>query len=447
MSRLNVLDSISEVGMLAEPSSPADLLTPEEAAVLLRISGATIRRWIKIGTLPAFKIGTRLRIAKADVLAMLKPVPPEDATPPSKVNLNGESDWVEKVLAKAKIRKFRFTCPTAEELSHAPAPRSILDSKNLPVTQRRAMTVRELVATWYVTDPRGWQDGEVIRTIRACEPMLRLFGLINVREFNASHLEMLQYAMLTTEWMTPEEREQNGDWSRGYINANLDRVRRLFRWAEAKGHANPGTWQHLKSVMPIKRNDRRVRNTPPRKPCDWDKQVIPAMAKMYPQVRAMVLVQFYGGMRPGEAVSMRRSEIDLNGPQGTWVYRPGKHKGSYWGQELAKVLGPKAQEALSPWLLEARFDGFVFPAVLDRWNRGHFTVEGFCRAVSDACEKANVERFTPYQLRHLCRLRVTRAFSLDHARAVLGHTSLGMSAEYAKGIDIETAAEVAVAVG
>lgn len=297
-------------------------------------------------------------------------------------------------------------------------------------------TIAELVAVWYVADPRGREDGEVIRTARACVKLVELFGETQARDFTAMRLEEIQVAMLDL-----------GTWSRGYVNSNIDRIRRVFRWAETKGHVAPGTWQHLKAVAPIRRNNRRARNTAPRKPCDWERQVVPAMEWMYPQVKAMVLVQFYGGMRPGEIVTMRRSEIDQAGPEGCWVYRPATHKGTHRGQELAKVLGPQAQAVLGPWLLRAEPAGFVFPPVRDRYGLGRFRVEGYHRSICDACTIARVERFTAYQLRHLAKMLATRAFGLDDARAYLGQLSLGATALYARQQDLEAAAKVARKIG
>jgi integrase len=168
---------------------------------------------------------------------------------------------------------------------------------------------------------------------------------------------------------------------------------------------------------------------------------------MFPQVRAMVLTQFYAGMRPGEVVAMRRHEVNTVGPEGTWIYCPEKHKGTHRGQKLAKVIGSQGQEALASWLLKAEPEGYVFPPVRDRWGRGHFRVEGYYRSICEACQAAGVERFTPYQLRHLAKQIATREFGLDAARAYLGQLSIGATALYAAQQDLAEAVKVAKKIG
>lgn len=42
-------------------------LTPQEVSAILRVSVYTVRRWIKDGDLPAYKIGRGWRIREADI--------------------------------------------------------------------------------------------------------------------------------------------------------------------------------------------------------------------------------------------------------------------------------------------------------------------------------------------------------------------------------------------
>jgi integrase len=305
-------------------------------------------------------------------------------------------------------------------------------------------TVEGLVAAWLRADPRGADHQEVIAILRACVPLVRLFGQTRADEFTARRLSALQDAMATCSWMTPEERERLGDWSRGYVNAQLKRLLRVFRWGEAQGHCSPGTWEHLKTVPPLKANDRRVRTTAPVRPVEWE-VVVRTLPFLSPVVAAMVTVQYHAAMRPQDVCTMHKSEIREDELPGVWTYRPGTHKNLHRGHLLVKVLGPKAQAALLPWYAVAT--GYIFPTHKKRYARGHYTVEGYGRAVTRACELAKVERWSPMQLRHAARLMATRAGGLDAARALLGHSSMSMSAHYAAGVDLATAAEVARKIG
>jgi excisionase family DNA binding protein len=47
-------------------------LTPEEIAAKLRVSIATVRRWIKAGQLPALRVGRQYRVEEPAYEAFLK---------------------------------------------------------------------------------------------------------------------------------------------------------------------------------------------------------------------------------------------------------------------------------------------------------------------------------------------------------------------------------------
>lgn len=307
-------------------------------------------------------------------------------------------------------------------------------------------TVNALVAAWLHADPRGKNHPEVERVVRACVPLCRMFGETQANEFRAVRLRALQDTMATQSWMTKEEKAKCGPWSRGYVNKNIQRVVSVFRWGESSERVPAGTTEHLKTVPMLKANDKRVKSLPPRAPVDWESQVQPCLPFLPPQVAAMVQVQYHAGLRPSEVCSMRRSEIERHEVHDVWLYRPGSHKNAHRGIGLVKVLGPQAQAAALPWLMAADPDGYVFPPMKRRYS-ACYHVEGYGRAIARACIAAKVKHWSAYQLRHACRLRVTREFSLDAARAVLGHSTVTMSAQYAAGVDIETASKVARKIG
>jgi len=55
--------------MATTPSGlpPQPFLTPQEVSSLLQISVYTVRRWIKQGELPAYKVGRLWRIKNSDL--------------------------------------------------------------------------------------------------------------------------------------------------------------------------------------------------------------------------------------------------------------------------------------------------------------------------------------------------------------------------------------------
>lgn len=64
-------------------TAPIDLssqpfLTPQEVSELLQVSVYTVRRWIKQGELPAYKVGRLWRITKGDLNTWLDQQRPLD---------------------------------------------------------------------------------------------------------------------------------------------------------------------------------------------------------------------------------------------------------------------------------------------------------------------------------------------------------------------------------
>jgi integrase len=225
------------------------------------------------------------------------------------------------------------------------------------------------------------------------------------------------------------------------VNRNVGRVRTLWRWAEREGLVPRGSWEHLRTLEPLPLNSRKVRHTEKRKPATWD-QLVKLLPHVHPTVAAMLEVQWYTGMRPNELVRLRVRDIDRAGPLNCWLYLLEQDKSSWRGQGAEPVVfGPRAQQVLLP-LLERPPDAYLFPPIRKR-SSPHFTVASYSQAVRRACVKYGVERFCPYALRHSARQRITRELSLDHARSVLRHKSIGTTNDYGAQVDLHLAAEAA----
>lgn len=317
-----------------------------------------------------------------------------------------------------------------------------------PAPERR-QTVADLVAMWIADAKRnGFAAKELVQIELAIKPLDRLFGATFADEFTAARLESLRDAMISASWMTDAERaiRKHPGWSRGYTTHQIARIKRLFRWGEARGHIPKGTWEHLKTLGPIARNA-KVRTTVKRKPIDFDAQVKPCLKHMPPQVAAMVQVQYLAGMRPGEVVRMRRNEIDTTMVEGVWLYRPASHKGEWRGDELVKVIGPRGQAVLAPWLMAAEPDGYVFPPLRNRYKRGCYEVEGYGRAIARACERAGVERWSAYDLRRGASNLAETVGDISDAAAFLGHRDLETTKIYLSKQNLAKAAAVARLIG
>jgi excisionase family DNA binding protein len=68
-------DNTAIDGAAKPPTSADQLLTVAEIATILRMNQQTIRNWIDAGTLPAIRIGRRVRIRRADFNALVSAHP------------------------------------------------------------------------------------------------------------------------------------------------------------------------------------------------------------------------------------------------------------------------------------------------------------------------------------------------------------------------------------
>lgn len=154
-----------------------------------------------------------------------------------------------------------------------------------------------------------------------------------------------------------------------------------------------------------------------------------------------------------------------------WEYRPVSHKTAQLGKGRVIFIGPKAQDALRPYLIRPD-DQHCFRPVDSETKRRRalndarktplscgnkpgsnrrrrpahqpgeaYQKDALNRAVRRAVDKLNEERkcnglepiprWTPYQLRHAWGTRVRKDFGLEHAQCVLGHSQAKVTEIYA----------------
>jgi integrase len=143
-------------------------------------------------------------------------------------------------------------------------------------------------------------------------------------------------------------------WCRTYVNHQVDRVRRMFRWAVSEELVSGDLYHALQAVAGLRRGLPGVRESNPVRPVP--QTVVGATLPFMPAaVQAMVQLQLLTGARPGEVCRLRALDLDMSGR--VWVYRPGsdrgkhgEHKTAHHGHERLVYLGPQAQLILRPWL-------------------------------------------------------------------------------------------------
>jgi integrase len=216
-------------------------------------------------------------------------------------------------------------------------------------------------------------------------------------------------------------------WSRSYVNAQVGRLRRMFRWGAEQELVGGGVWQALAAVRGLARGRTKARETEPVGPVP-DADVEATLPHLAGHWAAMVRFQRPTGCRPQDVLGLTGAELDRSAD--VWVYRPGAHKGAWRGKVREVFVGPRAQAVLAPWLLKAG-DGRVWP----------YTISGYAGAIEKAARKAGVAHWSPNRLRHSCATEVRTRYGLEAAQVYLGHDRADVTQTYAErnrqlGLDV-----------
>jgi integrase len=210
------------------------------------------------------------------------------------------------------------------------------------------ISVNELIlAYWptveaYYRRPDGTATSEVENIRLALRPLKALYGHTPAADFDSLALEAVRGEMI------------RAGRCRSRINRDVARIKRLFKWGGAKKHVPAAVWHGLLTVENLHAGRSEAKERPPVQPVA-EEVVNATLPFLRPQPAAMVLLQLYTGMRPGEVIVMRTMDLEMAGP--VWTYRPGsergpagQHKTAHRGHQRVIHLGPRAQEVLKPWL-------------------------------------------------------------------------------------------------
>lgn len=373
------------------------------------------------------------------------------------------------------------------EFTANPAP-------NVTANATEKITVVEVIdAYWLHAQCYYRKDGKPTRQLDAIRlalrPVRRLYGTSPAVSFGPLALRAIQQQLVET------------GCSRLYVNRQVEKVKRMFKWAVSVEMLPPATYQALATVPGLKKGRTKAHETEPVQPVP--DATVDATLPHLPQVVAdMVRFEQFTGCRPGEACMIRPCDVDRSDE--IWQYRPESHKTEHHGRERIIYVGPKAQQVLLPYLLrDAQVPCFqpveseqkrrdvlrtrrktrVQPSQQNRRKarpkcvpKTAYTKDSYNRAIQRACEVAfgmpkelrNVSKklpdserkrllklaaewraancWSPNQLRHSKATEIRREFGLEAAQVVLGHAKADVTQIYAER-DSRLGAEVARRIG
>jgi integrase len=304
--------------------------------------------------------------------------------------------------------------------------------------------LKEIILGYYEDAERKLPRAEADKVRGSLKVIRRLYGERPAVEFNA-----MAYAAVRDELV------KSGN-SISTVRCRLSIVRRMLAWGIVRELVPDRVLNVIRAFEmeePLRVGQAGVRG-PKRVMPVPEEHLRAVLPHVPPPVADMLMVQFYSGCRPGEACRMTTAEIDRSGP--IWFYRPAKHKTARLGKARAIALGPQAQEILTPRLRPDAPDLPLFPPeegyrsthklTRPRRFRPTYTKNTYAQAVTRGCERAGIPAFRPNRVRHLAASRIRKAFGLEAAQVMLGHSRADVTQIYAEKND-EMASRVAGEIG
>jgi len=263
----------------------------------------------------------------------------------------------------------------------------------------------------------------------AVKILLQLYSGITVDSFTPKCLAAVQHQFVQQVDINGKPR------SRQYCNSLTYYIRKMFRWGVAQELVTPCTADALKYVPALRQGRTTAPESTPREDV-LDEVVDATLPYLLPTVAAMVQVQRWATMRPGEVCWMRVGDIDTTRNDGVWLYHPTKHKGSWRGHGRIIPLGKPEQAIILPYLEGKTAEQPVFYTEHGR----QYTSKPYRSAVARGIKKANrrlpkdqrIPHWFPYQLRHagVTELVAENDGDLNVARAVAGQKSINVTHGY-----------------
>lgn len=280
--------------------------------------------------------------------------------------------------------------------------------------------------------------------------LVSMYGRKRVVDFGAPDLLTLQSEMLNGSHCRQS-------WSPQYVNKQIGRIKRMFRWAVPRRYSPAIVRHDLDCVdpLPVERN--------PVHPVALE-QVHAIHPYVSPQVWAIIELQLLTGARPGEIVQMRAIDVDTT--QDPWAYQPSKHKNKHRGKERTIWLGSNAQQIVQQFMTNRSVNAPLFsareavesfrrarhatritplscgntPGTNRRETKGRvakdvYTTESYGNAIRRACRLANIPAWSPNQLRHTFATQIRAEFGIDVASTLLGHSRIETTQIYAERND------------
>lgn len=249
--------------------------------------------------------------------------------------------------------------------------------------------------------------------------MVQLLALYDVTEANAFTPEMLRDVR---DAMTRDELSKN------VINQRVGRIRRMFRWGVTERAVRGEVLTDLERLPDLPRGRGSVRETKRVLHVEWERvrATLPYLGR--PELKALVMLQWWTGARPGQVCHIRGEDVFTGGivtvgrkvlrvPDGFWLWVIGAKMAHLRADEDRLEYYPlnrKAQSVLRRWL---RPEGYLLASS----RADHYGRTSYHAAVTRASEAAGVPHWHPHQIRHSAYIRLQMLGGSEAAGLCLNH--------------------------
>ena len=266
-----------------------------------------------------------------------------------------------------------------------------------------------------------------------------------------------------------QKREIDRGRPRVTVNRITKTISQIFKWAASEEIVSASVWHALCAVACIRKGRTIAHEIKPIEEVpEW--VVTATMPFVPPVIAAMIGLQRWTGMRPGEVVIIRPCDIDRSDE--IWIYQP-LHFKTDWQVNAKRVvpIGLEGQKILLPFLDRQPEDFCFSPEESEAWrstkrrkNRQspmtpsqkkrkpkangqrrpgiRYDSASYRRAIKRGINTANKQRekdglellpnWSPNQLRHLRAGELEETLGIEMASAVLGHSKVETTAIYAR---------------
>ena len=308
---------------------------------------------------------------------------------------------------------------------------------NIELTlSRLAVLFLKFAEAEYVRD--GKPTGEIHNFRMALRNLNHGFHGVRVIDFGPKKLKQLQSQLVTA------------GYSQNTINGQIRRIKQVIEWGVSEELVSCVVSQSLSSVKGLRSGKTAARGPEPKGPVSEAhvnaiKQFV--TGPMWGLIQFMLLT----GCRPSEALSLRWSGIETS--KAVWTYIPQRHKTSWRGKPRVIVIGPQGQQLLNSFREMSRSD-FVFdPQVgYDEYVRltygenartrkvgDCYTRHSLNSAIANACDRADIARWSAGQLRKTRATQARRDGDLETAQQILGHSSKTTTEKHYASVDLSRA--------